>query len=78
MFGYPALSPIGKAVYANAAIMVSAIINVIACMILWATDNISVLSVSIVFGSSDIVVFIVRFCAFMKFKSMYSYTAVNK
>ena len=47
-------------------------------MILWATDNISVLSVSIVFGSSDIVVFIVRFCAFMKFKSMYSYTAVNK
>lgn len=48
MFGYPALSPIGKAVYANAAIMVSAIINVIACMILWATDNISVLSVSIV------------------------------
>ncbi|MBT1162620.1 MULTISPECIES: oligosaccharide flippase family protein [Bifidobacterium] len=68
MFGYPALSPLGKATYANAAIMVSAIINLIACLILWATDNISVLSVSIVFGSSDIVVFLFRFIAFLKFK----------
>lgn len=68
MFGYPALSPLGKAVYANAAIMVSAVINVIACLILWATDNISVLSVCLIFGSSNIVTFLFRFISFLRFK----------
>lgn len=68
MFGYPALSPLGKAVYANAAIMVSAIINVIVCLILWATNSISILSVCLVFGSSNIVTFIFRLISFLKFK----------
>lgn len=70
MFGYPALSPIGKANYANAAIMVSALTNVSACLILWCTNNISLLSVCIVFGSSNIVVFFVRFFAFLRFRHL--------
>ena len=70
MFGYPALSPIGKATWANAAIMVSAIVNLTACAVLWLTGNITPLTVCVVFSSTNITTFIVRFGAFMKFRNL--------
>ena len=70
MFGYPALSPIGKSTWANAAIMVSAIVNLTACAVLWLTGNITPLTVCVVFSSTNITTFIVRFSAFMKFKNL--------
>lgn len=70
MFGYPALSPIGKATYANIAIMISACVNLIICTILWISNNITVFSVCIVFASSNIVVFAFRFISFMKFRHL--------
>lgn len=70
MFGYPALSPIGKATYANIAIMVSACVNLIVCTILWGTGNITVLSVCAVLSTSNIVIFMFRFCFFMKFRHL--------
>lgn len=68
MFGYPALSPIGKATWANLAIMVSASINLVVCVILWLNDCITPLSVTIVFSTSNIWTFLVRFAAYMAFK----------
>ena len=68
MFGYPALSPIGKATYANVAIMISATINLCLCGLLWVSNNITLLHICMVFASSNIVVFIVRFSSFMTFK----------
>lgn len=70
MFGYPALSPIGKATWANAAIMVSAIVNLTACAVLWLAGNITPLTVCVVFSSTNITTFIVRFGAFMKFRNL--------
>ena len=70
MFGYPALSPIGKALYANAAIMVSAAVNLISCGVLWLSGNVTVLSICLVFASTNIVTFAVRFAAFMKFRRL--------
>ncbi|WP_302694703.1 oligosaccharide flippase family protein [uncultured Bifidobacterium sp.] len=70
MFGYPALSPIGKATWANAAIMVSAIVNLTACAVLWLTGNITPLTVCVVFSSTNITTFIVRFGAFRKFRNL--------
>lgn len=68
IFGYPALSPIGKATYANVAIMISAVTNLCLCGLLWVSNNITVLHICLVFASSNIVVFIVRFVFFMFFK----------
>lgn len=56
-FGYPVLSPIGLARHANIAVMVAAVINVLALTILWATDSISLLSVSLVIACTNLVVF---------------------
>lgn len=70
MFGYPALSPIGKATYANTAIIISACINLIVCTILWVTGNITVLSVCAVLSSSNIVIFMFRFGSFMRFRHL--------
>lgn len=68
MFGYPALSPIGKATWANLAIMISAVINLTICSVLWFANAISPLSVAIVFSTSNIWTFLVRFSAFMFFR----------
>ena len=70
MFGYPALSPIGKATYANAAIMVSACVNLTVCAILWLTDSITPLSICIVFASTNLTVLTVRLGAFMHFRHL--------
>lgn len=67
MFGYPALSPMGKATYANIAIMISAATNLCLCGLLWICNSISLLSICLVFASSNIVVFIVRFISFVVF-----------
>ncbi len=70
MFGYPALSPIGKAFWANVAIMVAASINLLLCIVLWLTDSITPLTVCLVFGSTNIWTFLVRFGAYWHFRNL--------
>lgn len=69
-FGYPVLSPIGLAKHANIALPVSAAFNVIACIALWLTDSISLLSVSIVIAFSNVVVFGYRGAVFWRNKHL--------
>ena len=57
MFGYNALVPIGKAAHANIALLVSAVVNVVACGVLWLTDSVSLVSVCIVIASTNFIVF---------------------
>ena len=66
MFGYNALTPIGKANHANIALVISAVINVIACTALWAMDAISLISICIVIASTNFVVFGYRGFIFWK------------
>lgn len=70
MFGYPALSPIGKATWANAAIMVAAAINLVLCAMLWLTNNVTPLSICIVFGCTNVWTFLFRFGAYLKFRKL--------
>lgn len=70
MFGYPALSPIGKAFWANLAIMVAAVINLVVCTILWVTNNVTPLTVCCVFASTNIWTFLIRYAAFRYFKKL--------
>ena len=65
MFGYNALVPIGKANHANAALLVSAAVNVIACGTLWLMDAISLASICIVIACTNFVVFGYRGVVFM-------------
>lgn len=66
MFGYNALTPIGKASYANAALLVSAVVNLIAFGVLWAIDAISLITVCIVLASTNLVVFCYRATIFWR------------
>lgn len=65
-FGYPALSPIGLAKHANIALIVSAAINVSACLILWLADAISLFSICLVIAGGNLVVFGYRGAIFLK------------
>ena len=66
MFGYNALVPIGKSNHANAALLVSAGINIIAYGALWLTDSISLVSVCIVIALTNLIVFSYRGFVFWK------------
>lgn len=70
MFGYPALSPIGKAFWANVAIMIAACINIALCGALWLTNNVTPLTICTVFASTNIWTFLVRFGAYCRFKKL--------
>lgn len=70
MFGYNALVPIGKANHANAALLVSAVINVIACGTLWLMDTISLVSICIVIACTNFVVFGYRGVVFWKYRHL--------
>lgn len=56
LFGYNALTPIGKANHANIALLVSVIINIIVYSILWYVDAISLVSACIVMATTNFVV----------------------
>ncbi|HAR1427713.1 oligosaccharide flippase family protein [Enterococcus faecium] len=58
--GYPALSPIGKANYANAALPFATIVNLVCYFILWATNNITLLNVVIVMSVVNLLMAIFR------------------
>lgn len=58
--GYPALSPIGKANYANAALPFATIINLVCYLILWITNNITLLNVVIVMSVVNLLMAIFR------------------
>lgn len=58
--GYPALSPIGKAAYANLAIPVATIINLTLCLILWIFNAITLTRILIVMSIMNLVLVIFR------------------
>lgn len=66
MFGYNALVPIGKSNHANIALLVSSVINVLACGVLWLTNNVSLVSICIVIACTNFVVFGYRGFVFWK------------
>lgn len=66
LFGYNALTPIGKVNHANISLLVSAVINVIIYSILWITNSISLLAVCITMASTNAVVFGYRAIVFWK------------
>lgn len=66
MFGYNALTPIGKSNHANIALLVSAGVSVIICSLLWITDSINLVSVCSVIALANFVVFGYRGVVFWK------------
>jgi O-antigen/teichoic acid export membrane protein len=58
--GYPALSPIGKSNYANAAIPIATIINLVMYLILFFSRNISLKNVLVVMATMNIIMVIFR------------------
>lgn len=66
LFGYPALSPLGKAKEANVGIMVSTIASLALFVMLWVTDNITLESVCVVVSTMNAISFAYRFAAFCK------------
>lgn len=70
MLGFPALSPIGKAKHANIGNFVSTGINVIACIILWLTGNISLISICQVITLSNVTMLMYRGTMFYKFRQL--------
>lgn len=66
--GYPSLSPIGKANYANAAIPVATIINVTACFILWIFNAITLVRILVIMSLMNIILVIIRGLALYKYR----------
>lgn len=66
LFGYPALSPLGKAKEANIGIMVSTIASLALFVMLWVTDNITLESVCVVVSTMNAISFAYRFVVFCK------------
>ena len=66
MFGYAGLTPIGKAKHANIALLISASINVITCLVLWFLNQISLTSICIVMAMSSFTSLIYRGSIFYK------------
>ena len=66
LFGYPALSPLGKAKEANVGIMVSTIASLAMFVALWVTGNITMESVCIVVSTMNVISFAYRSVVFCK------------
>ncbi|MBR8678968.1 oligosaccharide flippase family protein [Lactococcus lactis] len=68
--GYPSLSPINKSLYANIALPIATIINIILCIILWLTHNISLVNILLVMSIMNIIMVIIRGGALIKFRRL--------
>lgn len=66
--GYPSLSPIGKANYANAAIPIATIINVSACFILWIFNAITLVRILVIMSLMNVILVIIRGLALYKYR----------
>lgn len=66
LFGYPALSPLGKAKEANIGIMVSTVASLAMFVALWVTGNITLESVCVVVSTMNFISFVYRFVVFCK------------
>lgn len=58
--GYPALSPIGKANYANAALPFATVVNVFCYVVLWVTNRISLMNVVIIMSIVNLLMALFR------------------
>ena len=70
LFGYNALTPIGKVNHANLALLVSAVINIVIYSFLWLTDSINLVSVCVVIASTNLVVLSYRAFIFWKYRHL--------
>lgn len=66
MFGYNALSPIGKVKHANIAIIVSFFVNIITFFILYKMDLLDLLVIALVVSLTNVVIFTYRVVIFFK------------
>ena len=66
MFGFPALSPIGKAKWANNSVVIAMINQIIGIIILFLLNNITVYSIIIVTILSEFICLLVRIIFFLK------------
>lgn len=75
--GYPALSPIGKANYANIAIPIATIINLILCTILWIFNAITLTRVLIIMSLMNIILIAFRGYSLFKYRHLIPKKYVN-
>jgi O-antigen/teichoic acid export membrane protein len=68
MFGYNALSPIGLAAQANWAIVVSALVNVVAYLVLLMLGELSLVTACVVMSATNIVVFGYRALVLVRYR----------
>lgn len=68
--GYPSLSPIGKAKYANLAIPVATTINVSACVLLWILNEITLVRILFIMASMNIILVLFRGYYVFKFRDL--------
>lgn len=68
--GYPALSPIGKANFANAALPFATIINVICCCILWFMNSITLTNIVVVMSFINLIMAIFRGLAVYRYRRL--------
>lgn len=66
MFGFPALSPMGKAKWANYSVIFAMCSQILGLIILYLSDNISTISIIILTTISEAICLIVRFVTFLK------------
>lgn len=68
--GYPTLSPIGKAKYANLAIPVATTINILACTTLWLTNRVTLIRILLIMSTMNIILIIFRGSYVFKFRNL--------
>lgn len=69
ILGYPALSPIGQDKHANASLLVSVLLNLVICGILWLLNAITPLAICFVIGCRNVVILIYRCIVIYKYRS---------
>ncbi|MCL1879617.1 MAG: oligosaccharide flippase family protein [Actinomycetia bacterium] len=72
MLGYPALTPIGKENHANISLCIGSIAMILACLILYSTDSINLVSICCVVISSNIINTLYRGSALIRYRKVAS------
>lgn len=68
--GYPTLSPIGKSKYANVAIPVATFVSIIAYVVLWMFNKITLIGILLIMAAMNILLVAIRGTAAYKFRKL--------
>lgn len=68
MFGFPALTPLGQAKWANISVEIAMINQLIGLVILFAIHNITAISLCVLTLISESIVCLIRICVFINYK----------